>query len=47
MIDVLILGAVQSVIYAMLALGFTLVFGVGRVVNLAHGAFYAMGVYVA
>jgi branched-chain amino acid transport system permease protein len=31
----------------MLALGFTLVFGVGRVVNLAHGAFYAIGFYVA
>lgn len=47
MTDVLILGAVQSAIYALLALGFTLIFGVGRVVNLAHGAFYAMGVYIA
>jgi branched-chain amino acid transport system permease protein len=45
--DVLILGALNSAIYAMLALGFTLVFGVGRVVNLAHGAFYAIGTYVA
>lgn len=47
MADVLILGAVNSAVYAMLALGFTLVFGVGRVVNLAHGAFYAIGVYLA
>src|SRR5712692_7637745 len=47
MADVLILGAVNSAIYAMLALGFTLIFGVARVVNLAHGAFYAMGVYIA
>jgi branched-chain amino acid transport system permease protein len=47
MADVLILGALNSAIYAMLALGFTLIFGVGRVVNLAHGAFYAMGVYIA
>lgn len=47
MTDVLILGAVQSAIYALLAVGFTLIFGVGRVVNLAHGAFYAMGVYIA
>lgn len=47
MVDVLILGAVNSAIYAMLALGFTLIFGVARVVNLAHGAFYAMGVYIA
>ena len=47
MADVLILGAVNSAIYAMLALGFTLIFGVARVVNLAHGTFYAIGVYVA
>lgn len=47
MADVLILGALNSAVYAMLALGFTLVFGVGRVVNLAHGAFYAIGAYVA
>jgi branched-chain amino acid transport system permease protein len=47
MVDVLILGAINSAIYAMLALGFTLIFGVGRVVNLAHGSFYAMGVYIA
>lgn len=47
MVDVLVLGAVNSAIYAMLALGFTLIYGVGRVVNLAHGAFYAMGVYIA
>ena len=47
MADVLILGAVNSAVYAMLALGFTLILGVARVVNLAHGAFYAIGVYVA
>ncbi len=47
MTDVLVLGAIQSAIYALLALGFTLIFGVGRVVNLAHGAFYALGVYIA
>lgn len=47
MADVLILGAVNSAVYAMLALGFTLIFGVARVVNLAHGTFYAIGVYVA
>ena len=47
MADVLVLGAINSAVYAMLALGFTLIFGVGRVVNLAHGTFYAIGVYVA
>ncbi len=47
MADVLVLGAMQSAVYALLALGFTLIFGVGRVVNLAHGAFYALGAYAA
>jgi branched-chain amino acid transport system permease protein len=40
-------GAVTSAIYAMLALGFTVVFGVARTLNLAHGAFYAVGAYLA
>src|SRR5690606_37621314 len=43
----LIQGAVSSAIYAMLAVGFTLIFGVGRIRNLAHGSFYALGVYGA
>ena len=29
----------------MLAVGFTLIFGVARVLNLAHGSFYALGAY--
>src|SRR5262249_40533293 len=33
-------------IYAMLAVGFTLIFGVARILNLAHGAFYALGAYI-
>lgn len=33
--------------YALLALGFTLIFGILGVVNFAHGGFYAMGGYVA
>lgn len=45
MADVLIYGAVTSAIYAMLAVGFTLIFGVARILNLAHGAFYALGAY--
>lgn len=31
----------------MLAVGFTLIFGVARILNLAHGAFYALGSYSA
>ena len=29
----------------MLAVGFTLIFGVARILNLAHGSFYALGAY--
>lgn len=46
MMEILVHGAVTSAIYAMLAVGFTLVFGVARILNLAHGAFYAMGAYL-
>ena len=47
MLTVLIYGAVTSAILAMLAVGFTLIFGVARILNLAHGAFYALGAYCA
>lgn len=47
MLEILIVGAVSSAIYAMLAVGFTLIFGVARVLNLAHGTFYALGAYGA
>lgn len=47
MTEILIQGAVSSAIYAMLAVGFTLIFGVARILNLAHGSFYAMGAYGA
>ena len=45
MLQILIYGAVSSAIYAMLAVGFTLIFGVARTLNLAHGSFYALGAY--
>ncbi len=45
LVQVLVYGAVISAIYAMLAVGFTLIFGVARILNLAHGAFYALGAY--
>jgi branched-chain amino acid transport system permease protein len=44
-LEILIYGAVTSAIYAMLAVGFTLIFGVARILNLAHGSFYALGAY--
>src|SRR6516162_11534247 len=45
LIQILVYGAVISAIYAMLAVGFTLIFGVARILNLAHGSFYALGAY--
>jgi len=47
LLEILIHGAVSSAIYAMLAVGFTLIFGVARILNLAHGSFYALGAYGA
>lgn len=47
MLNIFVYGAVTSAVYAMLAVGFTLIFGVARVLNLAHGAFYGLGAYAA
>lgn len=47
MLNILVYGAVTSAIYAMLAVGFTLIFGVARILNLSHGAFYGLGAYAA
>ena len=42
----LILGSIQGSIYALLALGFSLVYGVGGILNQAHGAFYLITTYI-
>jgi len=34
-------------LYALVAIGFTLIFGVGGIFNLSHGAFLAVGAYTA
>ena len=34
-------------LYALFAIGLSLIFGIMRLVNLAHGAFYAIGAYLA
>jgi branched-chain amino acid transport system permease protein len=39
-------GVSMGALLFLLASGFTLTFGLGRVVNLAHGAFYLLGGYV-
>jgi branched-chain amino acid transport system permease protein len=40
-------GLVLGGYYLLIALGLSLIFSVGGVVNLAHGAFYALGAYFA
>jgi len=40
-------GLVLGGYYLLIALGLSLIFSVGGVVNLAHGAFYAIGAYVS
>ena len=43
----LMLGLVNGSFYAMLSLGLAVIFGLMRVVNFAHGAFYALGAFAA
>lgn len=45
MADLLINGSVNGAFYALLALGFCLMFGVARIVNLYHGSYYLLGAY--
>jgi len=42
---ILLYGAISGAIYALLALGFTLIYGICGVVNLSHGAFFMLGAY--
>jgi branched-chain amino acid transport system permease protein len=44
--DILVSGLISSSVYALLAIGFSLIFGVARIVNIAHTAFYMLGAYV-
>ena len=39
-------GLVHGLIYIAIAVGLTIIFGTLRLVNFAHGAFYAIGAYV-
>jgi len=43
--NILINGAITAGIYALLALGFSLIFGVAKIINLAHTAFYMVAAY--
>ncbi|MEM7545894.1 MAG: branched-chain amino acid ABC transporter permease [Pseudomonadota bacterium] len=45
MLQILIQGFLLSGLYALIAVGFTLIFSVGRVLNLAYGAYLMLGGY--
>jgi branched-chain amino acid transport system permease protein len=44
--NILITGLITGGVYALLAVGFSLIFGVARIVNLAHTAFYMLAAYL-
>lgn len=46
-LQILVSGVLTGTGYALAAVGMTLIFGVGRVLNLAHGGFFALGAYIA
>ncbi len=44
-LDLLINGLIIGVFYALMAIGLSLIFGILKVVNFAHGEFYMVGAY--
>jgi branched-chain amino acid transport system permease protein len=47
LLEQVINGLVLGGYYLLIALGLSLIFSVGGIVNLAHGAFYAFGAYIS
>jgi len=45
LVDIIISGLINGSVYALLAIGFSLIFGAARIVNLAHTAFYMVASY--
>ncbi|NQU02633.1 MAG: branched-chain amino acid ABC transporter permease [Syntrophaceae bacterium] len=46
MSGMIVYGLVNSAVFVLMALGFSLTFGISGVANFAHGAFYVTGAYV-
>src|SRR5204862_6145346 len=46
-LTIIVDGLIQASWLFIVALGLTLVFGVLKILNIAHGSFYALGAYVA
>ena len=43
----LVNGLVVGAVYALIALGYTLVYGILQLINFAHGEIFMIGAYVA
>jgi len=46
-VQVLVFGIADGAIYALIALGYTMVYGIIELINFAHGDVFTMGAYVA
>ena len=46
-LEQLVVGLAYGMILGLVALGLSLIFGLMEVINFAHGAFYALGAYIA
>ncbi|MEE8413632.1 MAG: branched-chain amino acid ABC transporter permease [Dehalococcoidales bacterium] len=44
--EILVYGTVNSIVFALIAIGFTLVYGISRLSNFAHGALYILTGYI-
>lgn len=44
--NILVMGLINGSVYALLAVGFSLIFGVGRILNLTHTAYYMLAAYI-
>jgi branched-chain amino acid transport system permease protein len=45
--QLLVVGLITGAVYSLVGVGFTLVLGVGKVANFAHGGFVGVGLYTA
>ena len=45
-ISILVFGAALGCVLALLSVGYSLVYGVGGIINLSHGAFYVLTAYI-
>src|SRR3954453_20127302 len=47
LVQVLILGLANGALFALIALGYTLVYGIIELINFAHGEVYMIGTFTA